>query len=303
MLLVKKQDSSYQTKLIITLLLVYFVWGSTYLGVKIALHTLPPLLLAGIRFALGGAILFVITLIRGYKLPTLEEFKGGAYVGFLLSGIGNGCVAYAIKFIPSGLVALLVATLPAWMILLDYLFFRHQKPSILALVGIVAGLVGMVVMFDPFSKASVTEIALFPAFIVFVGEIAWAYGSLKSPYLTMPKGLQSTAVQMFVGGSFLLILSLFTESNQVAAIQSMTTETYLTMAYLIFVGSFIGYTSYIWLINNAPTQITATYAYVNPVVAIFLGWLFVGEKLSFNTLVASSIILTGVILMTLGRKK
>jgi drug/metabolite transporter (DMT)-like permease len=204
---------------------------------------------------------------------------------------------------PSGLVALLVATLPAWMILLDFLLFSKQKPSFISIIGLFLGLLGMFFLLNLSQKIGQREVALFPALIVFVGSITWAYGSIKSPYLDLPKPLQSTAIQMITGGCFSLTMSLVFEKNQIDAFQNMTQQTYLAMLYLIVMGSYVGYTTYVWLINNAPPQLTATYAYINPVVAIFLGWIFLDERLTSRTLIASAIILSGVVLMTIGRRR
>lgn len=294
---------SYKSKLIIALGLVYFVWGSTYLGVRYALDVLPPVLISCIRFLVGGSLLLGFLYMKDRKLPTLRQFLNASFIGVLLSGIGNASVAYAISRMPSGLVALMVATLPAWMIILDRVFFDGKKTSTLATIGLIIGLLGMAYLLNPFAKTDVKEIALFPSLIVLFGSFTWAYGSIKSPHLDLPSALHSTAIQMLAGGVFSLIVSLIIEDNQWQAIQSMTPKVYLAMAYLIFLGSFVGYTAYVWLINNAPTQLTATYAYVNPVVAIFLGWFFLDEKLTTRSLTASSIILIGVILMTIGRKK
>lgn len=293
---------SQKTKIFIALGLVYVVWGSTYLGVKFALNVLPPMVISCTRFLIGGSFLFLFTLLKGQGIPSLKEIRNAAFIGVLLSGVGNCAVAYALISMPSGLVALLVATLPAWMILLDFLLFSREKPTIIGTIGLVLGLVGMAVLLNPSQQIGQREVALFPAFIVFIGSIAWAFGSLKSPYLVLPKSLQSTAIQMIIGGCFSLIMSLIFEKNQIQAIQNMTLETYLSMFYLITIGSYVGYTAYVWLINHASPQLTATYAYVNPVVAIILGWLFLDERLTSRSMLASSIILAGVIMMTLGRK-
>ena len=292
-----------KAKIYTALGLVYVVWGSTFLGVKYAINVLPPLLVSCTRFLIGGTLLFLFTLLKGEGFPSIKQVRNAAFVGVLLSGVGNCVVAYALQFMPSGLVALLVATLPAWMILLDFLLFSKQKPTIISIIGLILGLVGMVFLLNPAQQIGQREVAIFPALLVFVGSVAWAFGSLKSPYLSLPRPLQSTAIQMMVGGCFSLIMSLIFEKNQLHALQSMTQETYLAMIYLIVVGSYVGYTAYVWLINNAPPQLTATYAYVNPVVAIFLGWLFLDERLTYRSFLASAIILSGVILMTLGRRK
>lgn len=294
---------SERTKIFIALGIVYVVWGSTYLGVKIALHTLPPMLISCTRFLIGGSLLFAFTLLRGQGMPTLQETRNAAFIGVLLSGVGNCAVAYALMKMPSGLVALLVATLPAWMILLDFLFFSNQKPSIIGAIGLVLGLVGMAVLLNPSQRIGQQEVPILAALIVFLGSIAWAFGSLKSPYLVLPNSLQSAAIQMVVGGCFSLTMSLIFEENQLQSFQNMTTETYLSMFYLVIIGSYVGYTAYLWLINHAPPQLTATYAYVNPVVAIFLGWIFLDERLTSRSILASAIILAGVVMMTLGRKR
>jgi drug/metabolite transporter (DMT)-like permease len=293
---------SYKTRLVISLGLVYIIWGSTFLAVKYAIVELPPMLLSGIRFFVGGTILLAFTLFQGKGLPSQKQWLGAGLVGLLLSGIGNSAVANALNFMPSGLVALLVATLPAWMIILDYFFFSHKKPHIIAIIGLFLGFVGMGYLLYPSlikSKVESAEVLIFPTLLVFGGSITWAWGSLLSPTLQKPKSqLQSTAVQMIAGGIFSLIVSLFTESNHIESIKNMSFQTYKAMAYLIFIGSFVGYTAYVWLINNAPAQVTATYAYINPIVAIILGWIFKDESLSTNTYIASGIILLGVILMT-----
>lgn len=296
---------SYKTKLIIALGLVYVVWGSTFLGMKYAIEVLPPMMVSCLRFLTGGVLLFLFTLWKGYGIPNMAQVKGAVLVGIMLSGIGNVAVAYALRFMPSGLVALLVATLPAWMIMLDFWFFSKTKPTLIGLVGLIIGLFGMVYLLDPMNPAHTDnrEVALFPALLVFAGSVAWAYGSLKSPYLPLPKPIQSTAIQMIAGGCFSLLMSLVFEKNHLQAFQRMTQETYMALLYLIIVGSYIGYSAYLWLINNAPPQVTATYAYINPVVAFFLGWIFKGEVLTPKSLVASAIVLIGVVLMTVGRRK
>lgn len=289
-------------KLWVNLFLVYVVWGSTFLAVRYAIEVLPPLMTNTIRFLLGGVIFFLFTIIRGYGIPPLKQWLSAAWVGVLLSGIGNCVVAYAIGYMPSGLVALLVATLPGWMVGLDYYFFAKQKPSWLTLVGLALGLVGMYILLNPFGNINNREIPLFPAFLVFIGSITWAWGSLQSPYLDMPPRMQTTAIQMIAGGVFSLIMSLLLEPHGVASLSKIDNKTLAALAYLIFMGSFVGYSAYVWLLHHAPPTLTATYAYVNPVVAVILGWIFVNEKLSSRSLLASLVVLIGVVLITLGRK-
>lgn len=285
------------------LLAVYIIWGSTFLGVKYAIEVIPPLLNNALRFLIGGVVLFLFTLLRQKGLPTLKQALSAAWVGVLLSGIGNCAVAYAIRFMPTGLVALMVATLPGWMVGIDYMFFGKQKPSWLTVSGLVIGLIGMYILLNPFQSVTEREVPLWPAFLILLGSITWAWGSVQSPYLSMPSQSQTTAIQMLAGGVFSLLMSSLTEPQALASLDQMTLKTYLSLGYLIFIGSFVGYSAYVWLIHHAPPSLTATYAYVNPVVAMILGWIFVGETLTYRTLAASAVILTGVVLITLGRKR
>ena len=296
------QHSSSSLKLWVNLLLVYVIWGSTFLGVRYALETLPPLLTNTIRFLVGGVLLFAFTMLRGYGIPSLKQWLSAAWVGVLLSGIGNCAVAYAIGYMPSGLVALLVATLPGWMVGLDYYFFARQKPSWITVLGLGVGLVGMYILLNPFGQEHTREIPLWPAFMVFIGSITWAWGSLQSPYLDMPPRMQTTAIQMLGGGVFSLVMSLALEPKMSESLSHITTQTYFSLAYLIVMGSFVGYSAYVWLLHHAPPTLTATYAYVNPVVAIILGALFIHEVPSSRSLVASAVVLAGVVLITLGRR-
>jgi drug/metabolite transporter (DMT)-like permease len=292
-----------QLTIFINLGLVYIVWGSTFLGVHYVLEVLPAMLASAFRFLIGGTILFGFTLLRGQSIPKWPQWKAAATIGLCLVGVGNSAVAYMLQYMPTGLVALLVATLPAWMVLLDYWFFSKSKPNWLTIVGMSVGLLGMFILLNPFSGPTINGVSIFSVFLIFAGSISWAYGSLLSPYLPLPPQMQSTAIQMLAGGVFSIIMSLLIEPNAIDAIPKMTSETWWALAYIIFIGSFVGYSAYTWLVNNAPPSLVSTYAYVNPVVAIFLGWLFLNEKLGTRSLMASSVILCGVVIITLGRRK
>lgn len=290
------------------LTIIYLVWGSTFLGVRYALEVLPPVLASALRFLVGGSILLLVDLAwqmlkrRRPILPEGRQIFGAVQVGVMLVGVGNTALSYAIKFMPTGIVALLVATLPIWTVVLDYTLFSKLRPHKLTVAGLILGIAGMGILLNPFAGLQTSDLAWFPALLVLFGSVSWAYGSLRAPHLQMPPPLQSIAVQMLAGGTFALIISAFTESDAWASVSRMNLTTFLAMGYLIFIGSFMGYSSYNWLMRNAPPALVATYAYVNPVVAIILGWLFLNESLSGRTLTASAIILTGVVMITLGRR-
>ncbi len=295
-------SSNYKTNLFLNLFLVYIIWGSTYLGVKLGLEELPPIWLTMLRFVIGGFILWAIALTRE-KPSHFHLIKGSAFIGFLLTGLGTTSVAYAILYIPSGLVALLVAMLPLWTFLLDFLFFSRTKPTWLSLAGIFTGMIGVLLLFNPFAIQNEDKLPFWPFLVVVFGSVVWALGSIISPRIRQAKGLQGTAIQMVSGGLVALVISLLTEKDQFSLTIQAGKDTYMALAYLIFIGSFIGYTSYVWLINHAPPLLVSSYAYVNPVVAILLGYFLAGEKLSGSMILASGVILGGVVMMTLGRRK
>ena len=285
--------------LIPALLAVYIIWGSTYLGMKIGIREVPPFLLSGIRFIIAGSVLFAWAIYKEKQWPSIKQVLNASLIGFLLIGIGNSGVAFSLKYMPSGLVSLIVAANPAWFILLDYLFFSRKKVGIRTLLGIGFGFIGLFLIFNPFSATEHKDFPLWPIGVVVMGSMCWVTGSLLSPRLKLPQQLTNTAIQTFVGGIAALVMSAVLEDNQLASIQSMTHVSIGAIAYLIIFGSWIGYTSYSWLINNAPPRITATYAYVNPVVALFLGWSIAGEQLSLEMFAGSVIVILGVVLMTL----
>jgi drug/metabolite transporter (DMT)-like permease len=293
----------YKSKLVLALLAVYIVWGSTYMAMKITLATLSPLLTVGLRFTIGGTLLLLFTYWKEKKLPDRAATVNALYTGFLLTGIGNCGTSYAINYIPTGIVALISATTPLWFFLLNLFFFDKAKPTLRATIGVGMGLLGMAYLLNPFEKLG-QPVPLWPAAAALIGSISWAYGSLKSRNLKMPSSpLQSTALQMLSGGLFGFLCSFLTERGQATALANSGATTFLALAYLIFLGSFVGFTAYLWLINNADPQLASTYAYVNPIIAIILGAAFLNESLSDRTIWASAIILTGVALMTFRRQK
>ena len=283
--------------------MVYVLWGSTYLGVKIATETLPPLLISGLRFTIGGGLLWLFALLKDRKWPTQKQMLNAAFLGIMLSGIGNAAISYAIDVIPTGIVALISSTVPLWVFGLNYLFFNRVKPTLFELIGLSMGILGMVLLLNPMGQLG-PGVALFPILVVCGGCISWSYATLKSKQLALPaSSLQSVAIQMLAGGGVGLSTSALLETNQLHAIMSSTPRTFWAIFYLIVVGSYLGYSAFVWLLNHASPQLTSTYAFVNPVIALLLGWLFLDEKFDNRTLLASGVILAGVMLMILGKDK
>ncbi|QJB31395.1 EamA family transporter [Chitinophaga oryzae] len=292
--------ASYSSKTFLYLLAVYIIWGSTYLGMKIATETVPPFLLSALRFFAAGGILLVIGYSRERSIPTQRQLWSAIFVGVLLIGIGNTTVALAVHCMPSGLVALLVAAMPAWFMGLDWAFFSRKRPSLLTALGIVLGFVGLFLLFNPFSAAHTTRsFPLWPILVVVAGNICWATGSLFVQRLSMPAQMTSTAIQMLAGGASSLLASALLEPGAWDTLPGMSQRSWLAYVYLVMIGSLVGYTSYSWLTRNAPPRLTSTYAYVNPVVAMFLGWAIGHEVIDSMVGVSAAIVIAGVVLMTL----
>ncbi|GEP98610.1 EamA family transporter [Chitinophaga cymbidii] len=291
----------HKTKLVTALGLVYILWGSTYLGMKIATEILPPFLLSAIRFVIAGSIMFGIGLRVEKEMPTGRQWLNAAFIGVMLIGIGNSSVALAVRYMPSGLVALFIAALPAWFIALDWAFFSKERPKALTLWGLFLGFAGLCFIFNPLDTSH-RDYPLWPIPILTFGSVAWALGSLLSPRLNTPKQLTSSGIQMLAGVVSSVILSTLLERQEWGALEAATLRTWSAVLYLVIFGSLIGYTAYSWLVNNAPARLASTYAYVNPVVAILLGWLVVDETLSGRALTGSAIVIAGVVLMTWKKK-
>ena len=300
------QQRSNRSKLILALSLVYVLWGSTYLGMKIATEVLPPFLLSVLRFILAGGLMMGIGFTVEKQRPSRVQWKNAAIIGVLLIGIGNSSVAFALAYMPSGLVALFIAALPAWFIGLDWLYFSKKRPSNLTLWGLVLGFTGLFFIFDPFYLLHpdnvVRNYPLWPIAVLTAGSIAWAYGSLLSPRLDTPPQLTSSAIQMLSGVLVTALMSVILEQGEWHSVGEMTVRTWLAIGYLVVFGSLVGYTAFSWLVNNAPPQVSATYAYVNPVVAVILGWVFLKETLAPHAMFGSAVVIAGVVLMTLRKK-
>lgn len=292
---------SRQTRLYTALGLVYILWGSTYLGMKIAEEVLPPFLLSVMRFVFAGSIMLAVGFWQEKEWPTLKQWRNAALIGVLLIGIGNSMVGLGVHYMPSGLVALVVAALPAWIIALDWAFFSRKQPKTLTLCGLALGFVGLFIIFNPFRQGHY-DFPLWPIPLLMFGSICWAFGSLLSPRLDNPKPLTASGIQMLAGMMTTLMISLLTESDHLQKLGEMEPRNWAAVAYLVVFGSLIGYTAYSWLVNNAPPQLTATYAYVNPVVAILLGWLILHERLSVSAIMGSAVVIAGVVLMTLKKR-
>ncbi len=284
---------------------LYFFWGGTYIGMRVAIESFPPFLMAGIRFVSAGLVLFSLARYQGAGMPDRRQWLNAGIVGALLLLGGNGIVAWAEKTVPSGIAALILATVPIWIVLMNWIGKGKTKPNMGIITGILLGMVGIAIMvIRPGSTADGGKISIIGLLALVFAAFSWSVGSLLSRSIRLPdSAIQSTGMQMLTGGTLLLGASVFAGDWAVFNLQSITGRSLIALFYLISCGSIIGYSAYIWLLKNAEPTWVSTYAFVNPVVAVFLGWLIAGETLSVNTAVAALIIIAAVVIITVFRDK
>jgi drug/metabolite transporter (DMT)-like permease len=294
--------ASMRARLIVAFAAVYLVWGSTYLAIRYAVATLPPLLMAGARFVIAGAILLLWARLRGNGRPSKVDWMTGLVSGALLLLGGNGAVVWAEQRVPSGIAALLVAVVPLWMVLLDWLRPGGRRPALLVFAGLGLGLVGLGLLVGPDALHGSSDISLVGAGVLMVGALSWAIGSLYIKRAPRPSSANNgSGTQMVAGGVCLLLAGAIGGEIQQLDVAHVSRASWLGFLYLLTFGSLVGFTAYLYLLAHTTAAKAATYAYVNPVVAVFLGWLVAHEPVSSRTVIAAAVILAGVAIITLAR--
>ena len=287
-------------KLIAALGVVYVVWGSTYLGISVAERGIPSLLMLSIRFLIAGALLYTWAWRRGEvaaERPGRRQWGAAALVGGLLLVIETGAVAFAEKHVATGIAALIVASVPLFMVVIDRVAFGIRIPM-LAVAGILAGLAGVGLLAG--GSGSVDPLW---ALVLVGGSLAWAGGSAYARVAPLPgASILSAGMQMLTAGAMLAVLAAATGEFGKVHASAISFTSIGSIAYLVGFGSLLAYTAYGWLLKNAPTPLLSTYAYVNPAVAVLLGWAFVGERIGARELVAGVVIVSSVALILLARK-
>ncbi len=283
---------------------VYLVWGSTYLAIRYAVETFPPLLMMGLRHVTAGGLLYGWSRWRGTRAPKLREWFHPVMIGTVLFLGGHGSLAWAETRVPSGIAALLVATCPMWIVVLARLTGTERKLSRRALVGLVLGFAGVGVLFGPDILKHNCELNLLGSSAVLFGTFIWAVGTIWMRNVKMPDSpVLSSGMQMFAGGVSLMIAAALTGEGKHFHLAAVTARSWLALAYLIVFGSIIAFTAYSWLHMVASPSRASTYAYVNPVVAVLIGWALASEPIGAYTVIATVVILIGVALVNAGQRE
>lgn len=294
---------STRTRIIAAFAAIYIIWGSTYLAIRIGIESLPPLIMGGVRHFTAGVILYAIMKMRGAPQPTKLHWRSAAIIGALLLMGGNGGVILAEQLVPSGVAALIIATVPLWMALFGWLR-GAARPGGGTAIGLALGLSGIVLLVNPGQTVSHGAVNPIGALILLSAALSWSIGSVYSRGAPQPSNpLMSTAMQMLAGGTVMLTIALLRGESAQLHFDQITARSVLALAYLTVFGSLIAFSAYVWLLKVSTPAHVSTYAFVNPIVAVFLGWAFASEELTVRMLIAAAIIIAGVVLITTHRPK
>ncbi len=291
-------------KTLLAFAIIYFVWGSTFLAIRIAVHQIPPLLCAALRFSLAGLILLCWMLIRREALPTPRQWLS-VFVCALLIFVGDyGLLFWAEQRVPSGIAAVMMATIPAFMALSEIIFLRTQRLTLRLTLALLIGLAGVAVLVSRSLNLGGAPISRIGAVALIFASISWSVGSILTRKFPLPSSkVMSSGAQMLAGGILLtLAAAIFGEFHRFQLL-AVSTTAWLALAYLIVAGSIMGFTAYLWLIHHQSPTTVGTYAYVNPVVAVLIGYFFAGEPLGARTILGTLFILISVITITTARTK
>jgi drug/metabolite transporter (DMT)-like permease len=278
---------------------IYLIWGSTFLVIRFAIETIPPLLMAGSRFLSAGAILYAWARLTGSPPPERRHWPPAVLVGSLLFLLGNGGVTWSEKRVPSGLVALIIATIPLSMSLIDWIWHDGRRPSRWMLAGLLLGFSGILILVEPGEVGGKVQVSPLNLLILLATSACWAAGSLYARSAPLPRSSSlAVAMELLAGGALLVVAGLAVGEGALFHAAELTLRSILSVAYLSLFGSVLAFTAYIWLLKSTSAARVATYAYVNPVVALTLGWVFGGEPLTGRTVAAGLVIVAAVVIIT-----
>lgn len=293
-----------RTALILAFAAIYVIWGSTYLGIRVAVTTMPPLLMAGMRFLISGIVVFAVLKAKGAAWPTLPQWRSQAVIGiFLLLG-GNAVVSWAEQTVQSGVTSLIQGASPLIVVAMDWVRPGGRRPTAGMLIGALVGIFGIALLLGPGAiPAGERPPALGIAALVF-SSVSWWTGSLYSKHIKSDTPLlMASAMQMLCGSIAMLLVGLGLGEGSSLHLSAITPQSWAAFAYLVTAGGIVAFPVYVWLLEHSTPSRVSTYAYVNPVVAVFLGWLILGEPMNFRILLASCVIIGAVAILTIGRNR
>jgi drug/metabolite transporter (DMT)-like permease len=283
---------------------VYLIWGSTYLAIRFGVETLPPFLMAATRFVIPGAVLYVWIRRRGAPRPSAAHWRAAAVSGSLLLLGGNGVVTWAEQWVPSGLTALIIASVPLWMAAISWVVEPGARPGARGIAGIVLGFAGVAYLVNPGGDLGRDPHTLIGALSIVLASGLWAAGSLTSRHLPRPgNAFLSSAMQMLAGAAALAVAGTLAGEWGRVDLAAVSVRSAVSLLYLMTFGSVIALSAYVWLMQVSTPAKVSTYAYVNPVVAVFLGWAVAGEAVSSQTVAAAAVIIASVVMITTERRR
>lgn len=295
-----------KTLIIAAFAALYLIWGSTYIAIRFALESIPPFLMAGSRFFIAGILLYAWCKFRGQPTPAASSLLKISWSGILMLFCGTGSLVWAEQYIPSGLASIIVATLPLWFVLIDKRHWSFHLSNKWIIAGLIIGFAGVLLLFidKKLTDISGNYYTLLSIGVLTAGTIVWAIGSLYAKYTDMEgTAAMKAAIQMIAAGLLALIIGFIIGEQNKKELQSISTNSLLALLYLITMGSLVAYMAYVWLLEVRPPSLVGTYAYVNPVVAVFLGWWLLNEAVSRQQLIALAVILAGVVAVNISKEK
>lgn len=278
---------------------IYIIWGSTYLGIRVAVETIPPFAMAAVRFFIAGLVLLIVLWMRGAVMPTRKQWRDSLVVGTCLLLGGNGLLAWAEQYIPSGIAALVIGVQPVFMVMTEWSWRGGQRPAPAVFVGMVLGFLGVAYLAAPWETASASSLNLPALLAILFGCLSWAFGSIYSRHAKPSAApMVGAAAQMLAGSLSLGLVAAWRGEFSAVHPASISAASWWAFVYLIAVGSWIGYSTFVWLLKHSTPARVSTYAYVNPIVAMFLGWLILHEPISPRTSLSAVAIVAAVVIVT-----
>jgi len=289
----KPVRARFDFRVILAFFAIYVIWGSTFLAIRTAVLLVPPWFCAGVRFFAAGTVLFAFARLRGIRGPSLREWRSLGIIGVLMFSVTYGALFWGEQYVPSGITSVLEATLPLMTVLLEVFVLRQQKFRWRAIAAVAVGFCGVAVMMMKSGHANIPSFGVFPCLVILGGSASWSLGAVLTRSLPLPRSRVMTAgAEMMLGGSVLLILSL--ASGELHPFPVIPLKAALALLYLIVAGSLVGFTAFVWLLARMPASRVASHAYVNPIVAIALGYFAASEPITIWTLLGAGLVLGSV---------